>query len=449
VNSKTKFQIILLCLLIPNIINLNHLALGIQKSEHRISLYGNSIRYELLVPKSPEENRIIILNHGFSNDRAVMYPFANLYLANGFHVVLVESPNHGFSTGYCTLGVNESYYNTQIVSEISQRLNHNWTTVGVMGFSMGGYIALRSISVYPEIFDFAIAISPGINFTDVSIDEKTLLSLSNDDGVLPPTLNPQDFVNVSSQIHVFIGTNDGVVNPNGILKFCQSANISHTVNDGDHLNFFQGDEQIMVDFTEKQIGEPLKDPTFPMLYSNYLTILVIFFINLIFGIIWAKKFKRKDKELIKEEETNGENKVDNERNATIINTILLASVAISLNYLCYIMDLVIFFYPVYYIRPFEVVAYGLFIAWGILHGVLRAWLTKKESHFMLKYLLFIPYIILIFYFDASMLIFTSFLAGVAIIFILHVYLRNHKAGLQLITQISVILGFVFLPIAWF
>lgn len=94
----------------------------------------------------------LVLIHGYHADRYQLLPLARDLGGRGYESVLLSLRGHEDRPGPCTLGVKECTDVTQVLDWLKQQTVQDPRPVGLLGFSMGGAVALRAAIRYPEIF---------------------------------------------------------------------------------------------------------------------------------------------------------------------------------------------------------------------------------------------------------------------------------------------------------
>jgi len=101
---------------------------------------------------APEARDAIVLCHGFKTGRREMLPLALGLRQRGHHVLLFDFRGHGQSDGqWSSCGWLETRDLEGAVRHLQQRRELEGCPVGVIGFSMGGAVALLAASQMPEI----------------------------------------------------------------------------------------------------------------------------------------------------------------------------------------------------------------------------------------------------------------------------------------------------------
>ena len=115
----------------------------------------------------PENGAAIILLHGYGSNRLEMIPRADILARHGYGVLLYDLRGHGESEG------EKRAFGWQDVKDVKAALEFLLRTedvdpdrIGILGFSIGGQIAIRAAAEYEEI-KAVIADDPGF----VTIDD--------------------------------------------------------------------------------------------------------------------------------------------------------------------------------------------------------------------------------------------------------------------------------------
>ena len=118
---------------------------------------GQVVRAALRAARIPEaHNKIrgtLILLHGFNARKEHMLPFAERMTAAGFCCVLYDSRGHGDSGGeYATFGARETDDLRRIIDAARAQAGEvGLGPLGLLGYSMGGAVALQSQPGLPEV----------------------------------------------------------------------------------------------------------------------------------------------------------------------------------------------------------------------------------------------------------------------------------------------------------
>ncbi len=101
-----------------------------------VSDLGHIIPVYYITQDNNYDNKTIILVHWHESNHIAMYPIAELFLENGWNVVLYDQRAHGKNTANTvTFGYLESQDLAQVID--FTRINNNDNVVGVLGQSMG------------------------------------------------------------------------------------------------------------------------------------------------------------------------------------------------------------------------------------------------------------------------------------------------------------------------
>lgn len=120
------------------------LTIGIQERNWQDIIIHSSFGYPLhgtYIPNSNTTDKTIIFLHGFTGHRGLGLNYLEIYLKNGFNVLLVDSRAHGESGGHSiTWGNYEKYDLEQWLDWLTARSNQG--IIGIHGVSMGAATAL-------------------------------------------------------------------------------------------------------------------------------------------------------------------------------------------------------------------------------------------------------------------------------------------------------------------
>lgn len=112
-------------------------------------------------------NKFVILCHGFSCQQLTAYKYVQLFLDEGFHVIVYDHRFHGLSGGdFITYGYYEKDDLSTLVRWVRQRFGSD-AVVGVHGESMGASIGLLYASRSDNEADFYIADCPFSDFRTI------------------------------------------------------------------------------------------------------------------------------------------------------------------------------------------------------------------------------------------------------------------------------------------
>lgn len=101
----------------------------------------------------PGARGTLVLLHGFNARKEHMLPFAERFCAAGFRCVMFDSRGHGDSGGtYATFGSRESDDLRRVIEGARQLAGPDGLgPLGLMGYSMGGAVALQAQPTLPEV----------------------------------------------------------------------------------------------------------------------------------------------------------------------------------------------------------------------------------------------------------------------------------------------------------
>ncbi len=101
-----------------------------------------------LVKASGSARGTIIILHGVSESKIAGLPYAREFHNQGYNVFLFDSRRHGESDGrFCTYGYHEKYDARIVIDYLLTRNDVQVGKIGLMGWSMGGAIALQVATV--------------------------------------------------------------------------------------------------------------------------------------------------------------------------------------------------------------------------------------------------------------------------------------------------------------
>ena len=96
----------------------------------------------------PQNKATIVICHGFGGNRLMVAPIARLLVRHGFGVLLFDFRAHGRSAGdLSTWGWMETQDLLGALDVLQQRSEVDPARIGVLGFSLGGQVALRTAPV--------------------------------------------------------------------------------------------------------------------------------------------------------------------------------------------------------------------------------------------------------------------------------------------------------------
>lgn len=118
--------------------------------------YGDyTLHYRVYEPDGEVVNQIMLI-HGFCLSTVSFEDLAELYVSEGYRVVLVDMPNFGYCSRETTSTdlLDREFLVYQLMLELS---SDKWI---VGGHSMGGGIALNVATDYPEMISGLVLVSP-------------------------------------------------------------------------------------------------------------------------------------------------------------------------------------------------------------------------------------------------------------------------------------------------
>jgi uncharacterized protein len=106
--------------------------------------------------RAPSNGRIIILLHGTGADRSQLLPEARMLARHGFGVLSLDWPGHGESGGTIQWDEPERRALTRAIDWATQAPGAGPRQVGLLGFSMGAWIALQVASSDERVYALAL-----------------------------------------------------------------------------------------------------------------------------------------------------------------------------------------------------------------------------------------------------------------------------------------------------
>lgn len=101
------------------------------------SRYGHIIPVKYICNDNDYDNSTIVLVHWHETNHTVMFPLAEMFLTNGYNVVLYDQRAHGDNTAKTvTFGYYEKDDLEDVIDYIESQMSKN-NTIGVIGQSMG------------------------------------------------------------------------------------------------------------------------------------------------------------------------------------------------------------------------------------------------------------------------------------------------------------------------
>jgi pimeloyl-ACP methyl ester carboxylesterase len=148
--------------------------LGFQYEEVEFTSRDGLVLSGWFIP--PENGAIIVLCHGFGGNRLTVSPVARMLQGHGFGVLMFEFRAHGRSAGdLSTWGWLETNDLLGALDYLQRRPDVDITRIGVMGYSLGGQVALRTAAVSPLIRAIAAeGPSPAVLRDHILTDQVTL-----------------------------------------------------------------------------------------------------------------------------------------------------------------------------------------------------------------------------------------------------------------------------------
>ncbi|OSS46253.1 hypothetical protein B5807_07986 [Epicoccum nigrum] len=122
------------------------------------SPYGSIRVYEW----GPEDGEKILLIHGISTPSIALTDLATKLVEKGFRVMLFDLFSRGYSSGPSphTHRYNSALYTSQIhICLVSSPLH--WSTFSIIGYSLGGALAVDFTSYFPQLVHGLVLVAPG------------------------------------------------------------------------------------------------------------------------------------------------------------------------------------------------------------------------------------------------------------------------------------------------
>jgi len=106
--------------------------------------------------RSPANGRLVILLHGTGADRSQLLPEARMLARHGFGVLSLDWPGHGESGGTIQWDEPERQALTRAIDWATQASGAEPRRVGLLGFSIGSWIALQVASGDKRVYGLAL-----------------------------------------------------------------------------------------------------------------------------------------------------------------------------------------------------------------------------------------------------------------------------------------------------
>ena len=127
---------------------------------------GAVLRAWFIEPAHPNGKSVILL-HGITSNRTGSTPYADMFLARGYSVLVPDSREHGESGGeIATYGILERHDVNLWVAWLRQRVPG---CTFLLGESMGAAIGLQATAVTPDLTAIAVE-APYANFRQISYE---------------------------------------------------------------------------------------------------------------------------------------------------------------------------------------------------------------------------------------------------------------------------------------
>lgn len=211
-----------------------------------------------LLSRSKEPNPTLFIFHGIRDRMDSLLSVGRKFYRQGYRVVLVDSRGHGSSSGdYLTYGVKESDDVKRIVDTLIAE-GYQMSTIGVLGYSFGGSIALQWAAKDPRVKavitvstfsslraivpEYVRAYLPLIHYLIPSSSVQSAIAKA--EKIADFDADQADGVKAASKLTIPIlfihGQNDKKINPNHARKLHQAAKNSTLVliKDANHDTIF-------------------------------------------------------------------------------------------------------------------------------------------------------------------------------------------------------------------
>jgi len=110
--------------------------------------------------RPPANGRLVILVHGVQANRSQLLPEARMLARHGFGILSLDLPGHGESGGTIQWDEPERHALTRAIVWATQVPGVQPPQVGVLGFSMGSWIALQVASEDKRVYALALTGAP-------------------------------------------------------------------------------------------------------------------------------------------------------------------------------------------------------------------------------------------------------------------------------------------------
>ncbi len=139
-------------------------------SSSGVTLYADDTQLDGQYYDVDNSTYTVLMCGGFSSDRAMMRPLANMFVQSGLSVMTFDYSGHGSSGG--TVGFDNAT-NGQITAEIAIAIEYLTDTKDIspsniilLGHSMGGRCILEYMMTSSDTFAHIVLLSPQINYDD-------------------------------------------------------------------------------------------------------------------------------------------------------------------------------------------------------------------------------------------------------------------------------------------
>lgn len=212
-------------------------------------------------------DKVFLYVHGRDGNKEVAVSFYQMIKEKGWQVLSIDLPKHGER-----LESVEKFNPWMIVPELSLMHSYacdRWETIGVCADGIGAYFSLRA---FPQkTLDQAVFISPNVDMGRFIDDALAAGGLTPDQLKAEQRLDTKQGIHLSwdyylythenlikdwpHQTEIFIGEEDGIVNPVAIKEFAQRFGCGVTVFE-DCVHSFHDDKQQYI--LEQWVKEKVK-----------------------------------------------------------------------------------------------------------------------------------------------------------------------------------------------
>ena len=129
---------------------------ALEKQDYTVSGFeGYELHVQCLVNRSGS-GKYVILSHGYTDNRYGSLKYAQIYLKQGYQVILYDLRGHGENEPtFCTYSVREGRDLDALIRDTRTRYD-DLTLLGIHGESLGAATSVACLQYHPEI-DFVVA----------------------------------------------------------------------------------------------------------------------------------------------------------------------------------------------------------------------------------------------------------------------------------------------------